>query len=98
VRSPAELDRAMSAASEASLDYVVLDKNVETTFGKLSISTMCLAKGLEFRAVAVNYMDRVVDRRRHQDLSLSLCVWLEGTERRQRLISCASRGTTQFRL
>jgi mRNA-degrading endonuclease RelE of RelBE toxin-antitoxin system len=57
VRSPAELDRAKAAAKEASLDFVVLDNNVETTAGKLSISTMHLAKGLEFRAVAVMACD-----------------------------------------
>ena len=57
VRSPAELDRAKTAAKEASLDFVVLDNNVETTAGQLSISTMHLAKGLEFRAVAVMACD-----------------------------------------
>jgi superfamily I DNA/RNA helicase len=31
----------------------VLDDNVETATGKISIGTMHLAKGLEFRAVAV---------------------------------------------
>ena len=34
-----------------------LDKNVETTGGHVSISTMHLAKGLEFRAVAVMACD-----------------------------------------
>jgi superfamily I DNA/RNA helicase len=51
------LDRAKAAAKEASLDFVVLDNNVETTAGQLSISTMHLAKGLEFRAVAVMACD-----------------------------------------
>lgn len=57
VRSPAELDRAKAAANEASLAFVILDDNVETTVGRLSISTMHLAKGLEFRAVAVMACD-----------------------------------------
>jgi len=35
----------------------VLDNNVETTIGCVSISTMHLAKGLEFRAVAVMACD-----------------------------------------
>src|SRR6202040_1465989 len=35
----------------------VLDENVETTSGHVSISTMHLAKGLEFRAVAVMACD-----------------------------------------
>jgi superfamily I DNA/RNA helicase len=36
---------------------VVLDEQVETANGKLSISTMHLAKGLEFRAVVVMACD-----------------------------------------
>jgi superfamily I DNA/RNA helicase len=35
----------------------VLDKNVETPIGHISIGTMHLAKGLEFRAVAVMACD-----------------------------------------
>ena len=57
VRSPAELDRARQAAENASLPYKVLDDKVETTSGYLSISTMHLAKGLEFRAVVVMACD-----------------------------------------
>ncbi|OFZ96407.1 MAG: DNA helicase [Betaproteobacteria bacterium RIFCSPLOWO2_02_67_12] len=53
VRSPAELDRARAAVNEAGLAFKVLDEHVETTSGHVSISTMHLAKGLEFRAVAV---------------------------------------------
>jgi superfamily I DNA/RNA helicase len=53
VRSPAELGRARAAAEAAGLVFKILDENVETTAGKLAISTMHLAKGLEFRAVAV---------------------------------------------
>lgn len=37
--------------------FKVLDKHVETTSGHLSIGTMHLAKGLEFRAVAVMACD-----------------------------------------
>jgi mRNA-degrading endonuclease RelE of RelBE toxin-antitoxin system len=53
VRSEAQLDRARSAAKEAGLPFKVLDEHVETISGYLSIGTMHLAKGLEFRAVAV---------------------------------------------
>ncbi len=53
VRSDAELSRARAAADEAALSYDVLDEKVTTPIGRLSISTMHLAKGLEFRAVAV---------------------------------------------
>jgi hypothetical protein len=57
VRSPAELDRARAAAEHAGLPYKVLDEHVETTSGHVSLSTMHLAKGLEFRAVAVMACD-----------------------------------------
>jgi mRNA-degrading endonuclease RelE of RelBE toxin-antitoxin system len=57
VRSPAQLDRARSAAAEAGMPFKVLDERVDTTSGHVSISTMHLAKGLEFRAVAVMACD-----------------------------------------
>jgi superfamily I DNA/RNA helicase len=57
VRSPAELDRARAAVEQAGLPCKVLDEHVETTSGHVSISTMHLAKGLEFRAVAVMACD-----------------------------------------
>ena len=53
VRSAAQLDRAKAVANEAGIPFKILDERVETTSGHLSISTMHLAKGLEFRAVAV---------------------------------------------
>jgi mRNA-degrading endonuclease RelE of RelBE toxin-antitoxin system len=57
VRSPAELPRAREAVKNSGLPSKVLDENVETTSGHVSISTMHLAKGLEFRAVAVMACD-----------------------------------------
>jgi superfamily I DNA/RNA helicase len=57
VRSEAELERARAAAGNAGLSYKVLDENVETTTGHVSIATMHLAKGLEFRAVVVMACD-----------------------------------------
>jgi superfamily I DNA/RNA helicase len=57
VRSAAELDRARAAVKDAGLSFKTLDENVETTSGQVSISTMHLAKGLEFRAVAVMACD-----------------------------------------
>jgi len=57
VRSAAELDRARSAMKNAGLPIKVLDENVETTSGYASISTMHLAKGLEFRTVVVMACD-----------------------------------------
>jgi superfamily I DNA/RNA helicase len=57
VRSPAELPRARDAVKNSGLPFKILDENVETTSGHVSISTMHLAKGLEFRAVAVMACD-----------------------------------------
>lgn len=57
VRSNAELERAQAAVTAAGLPYKVLDEHVETVSGKASISTMHLAKGLEFRAVVVMACD-----------------------------------------
>jgi superfamily I DNA/RNA helicase len=51
------MDRARAAVEKAAIPYNVLDESVETTSGRLSISTMHLAKGLEFRAVAVMACD-----------------------------------------
>jgi superfamily I DNA/RNA helicase/mRNA-degrading endonuclease RelE of RelBE toxin-antitoxin system len=57
VRSDAELDRARTAVSKAGLECKMLDEHVETTSGQVSIGTMYLAKGLEFRVVAVMCCD-----------------------------------------
>lgn len=57
VRSPAQLDRAKAAVARSGLPCKILNDNVETTSGWVSISTMHLAKGLEFRAVAVMACD-----------------------------------------
>jgi hypothetical protein len=57
VRSATELPRARGAVEAAGLAFKILDDNVETTSGRASISTMHLAKGLEFRAVVVMACD-----------------------------------------
>ena len=57
VRSEAELPRARAVLEKAGIPFKVLDEHVETTSGYASISTMHLAKGLEFRAVAVMACD-----------------------------------------
>ncbi|MBI5528166.1 MAG: UvrD-helicase domain-containing protein [Deltaproteobacteria bacterium] len=57
VRSDAQLARAKTAVEEAGAEFKVLDEEVETTTGHVSLSTMHLAKGLEFRAVAVMACD-----------------------------------------
>jgi superfamily I DNA/RNA helicase len=57
VRSTAQLDRAQAAVKVAGLAFKILDEHVETVSGHVSISTMHLAKGLEFRAVVVMACD-----------------------------------------
>jgi len=57
VRSQAELGRATAAVERAGLPFKVLDDHVETASGHVSISTMHLAKGLEFSAVVVMACD-----------------------------------------
>jgi superfamily I DNA/RNA helicase/mRNA-degrading endonuclease RelE of RelBE toxin-antitoxin system len=57
IRSQAQLDRAVAAVVAAGLPYRVLDEQVDGTSGHAAISTMHLAKGLEFRAVVVMACD-----------------------------------------
>ena len=57
VRSGGQIDRATAAAESAGIDFVILDDSVQMAPGRLSIGTMHLAKGLEFRAVAVMACD-----------------------------------------
>lgn len=57
VRSEAQIDRARDAVATAGLTFRVLDDHVETASGHVSISTMHVAKGLEFRAVVVMACD-----------------------------------------
>jgi superfamily I DNA/RNA helicase len=57
VRSAGQLGRAQAAVKESGLSFKILDEHVETTSGHVSICTMHLAKGLEFRAVAVMACD-----------------------------------------
>ncbi|MDH5642410.1 MAG: UvrD-helicase domain-containing protein, partial [Nitrospira sp.] len=57
VRSVAQLPRARVAVEQAGIPFKILDEHVEITSGYASISTMHLAKGLEFRAVVVMACD-----------------------------------------
>ena len=57
VRSEAQLDRTRAASKEAGMAFKVLAEHVETASGHVSIGTMHLAKGLEFRAVVVMACD-----------------------------------------
>ena len=53
VRSSDQIGRATAAVEKAGLPFAILDNHVQTTAEHVSVSTMHLAKGLEFRAVAV---------------------------------------------
>jgi superfamily I DNA/RNA helicase len=57
VRSDAQLVRARAAVEAAAVPFKVLDERIEGTSGFASVGTMHLAKGLEFRAVAVMACD-----------------------------------------
>ncbi len=60
VRSPAQLSRAQQAATRAERPFRVLDEHPDPHPGHLCVGTMHLAKGLEFRAVAVMGCDEDV--------------------------------------
>jgi mRNA-degrading endonuclease RelE of RelBE toxin-antitoxin system len=57
VRSADQIARARAAVEAAGLDCKVLDENLRTACGHVAVCTMHLAKGLEFRAVAVMACD-----------------------------------------
>ncbi|MBX3640282.1 MAG: UvrD-helicase domain-containing protein [Nitrosomonas sp.] len=57
VRSDSELSRAQTAVKAAGLQGRVLGKDMATEEGFVSITTMHLAKGMEFRVVAVMACD-----------------------------------------
>ncbi len=57
VRSAAQLDRARKAVTDAGFFFQVLDEQDSNSGDVVSISTMHLAKGLEFRTVAVMACD-----------------------------------------
>jgi len=53
IRSEREIDHAREAVKAAGLPCTVLSERLEAEEGKVAICTMHLAKGLEYRAVAV---------------------------------------------
>jgi hypothetical protein len=57
VRSTSELRRARNTLKKIGIPTIELSDRSEVTPGKLSIGTMHLAKGLEFRAIAVMACD-----------------------------------------
>jgi len=57
VRSDQQVERAQAAVEAAGAAAITLCDNVETTADHVTVSTMHLAKGLEFRAVVVMACD-----------------------------------------
>ncbi len=57
VRSEAEIERAIAAIEQTSAKSAELNTDAEPEKGCIAVSTMHLAKGLEFRAVAVMACD-----------------------------------------
>jgi len=57
VRSEAQFPRAKAALQAAEIAYKALDQKMDTAVGCASLCTMHMAKGLEFRAVAVMACD-----------------------------------------
>ncbi len=91
VRSTGELDRARAAAIAAGIPLKVLDDKEDTTTGHISICSMHLAKGLEFRAVAVMACDDEVIPSQHRIESVSDDSELEevyNTERHLLYVAC----------
>ena len=60
VRSTDQIERAVATVKLSGVPYAVLDDDMEATGGCLTISTMHLVKGLEFRAVALMTCDSEV--------------------------------------
>lgn len=53
VRSAAQMERAVAAVEKAGMKHRILDEHIGIAPDKVSVGTMHLAKGLEFRAVGV---------------------------------------------
>lgn len=60
IRNTDQIPRAHEACLDSGLPFVVLDDQANPVQGKLSVVTMHLAKGMEFRAVAVMACDAEV--------------------------------------
>ncbi len=60
VRSPEQIERALSAVQAAGMRPVQIDDGSGGVSGSVAVGTMHLAKGLEFRAVAVAACDEEV--------------------------------------
>ena len=97
VRSDSELNRALRVVESSGLPSLVLKGDVQTQAGHVSVGTMYLAKGLEFRAVAVMACDDDVipsEERIEQIEDESDLEDAYNTERHLLYVACTLRGIT----
>lgn len=100
VRSNEQIDRAIAACEYAGAGHVVLDDKVTNAQTAISISIMHLAKGLEFRAVAVMACDDEVIPLQDRIESITDSADLEevyNTERHLLYVAC-TRARDQLRI
>jgi superfamily I DNA/RNA helicase len=91
VRSETQIPRAAAALRAAEIPFTTLDDLVAVTSGRVALATMHLAKGLEFRAVAVMACDEDVIPLRERIESLEDEADLEdvyNTERHLLYVAC----------
>ncbi|MDF1812656.1 MAG: 3'-5' exonuclease [Verrucomicrobiales bacterium] len=100
VRSPSLMSRARAAVNAADADWRELGDTDEFTAGQISISTMHLAKGFEYRAVIVMACDRdaIPLQERVEEMSVSEEVDMEEVlaSERQLLYVAATRARDQL--
>ncbi|MDF1753724.1 MAG: 3'-5' exonuclease [Verrucomicrobiales bacterium] len=100
VRSPAQMARARAAVNAADTDWRELGGKEESGSGQVSISTMHLAKGFEYRAVIVMACDRdaIPLQERVEEMSVSEEVDMEEVyaSERQLLYVAATRARDQL--
>lgn len=100
VRSPAQMSRARAAVNAADVDWRELGSKDESGKGQISISTMHLAKGFEYRAVIVMACDRdaIPLQERVEEMSVSEEVDMEEVyaSERQLLYVAATRARDQL--
>ena len=91
VRSSEEFSRAHEVAADMGIPFIVLDDHISPVQGRLSVVTMHLAKGLEFRGVAVMACDDGVipsDERINSAAEASDLEEIYNTERNLLYVAC----------
>ncbi|MDR1487583.1 MAG: hypothetical protein LBT62_06305 [Deltaproteobacteria bacterium] len=97
VRSEKELPRAAAVLKKAGLPFDSLDADMEVSLDKATLAVMHLAKGLEFKAVAVMACDAEAIPSRQRIEAMGDDADLEdlyATERQLLYVACTSPATT----